>query len=163
MDGDAPLAPSASAMTPPVPQSRRHAPGLLGSTLVLGATPAGLWGAGPAWARDGEDDSGRGNDDRGDEGGRGRGRGRGGGDGPDDRDDQGRPGGHGSGAREGTPTSGGGSRGPGQRLRDVTVRYSDGWVERIVSGRYELIDHQSRLVVRRTATADDFTRMIALR
>ncbi|TNC49805.1 hypothetical protein FHG66_09830 [Rubellimicrobium rubrum] len=158
-------------MTPPVLQSRRHALGLLGWTLVLGATPAGLWGAGPAWARDGEDDSGRGNgrdrddDDRddGDGQGRGRGRGRGGDDGPDDRDDHGRAGGQGPGAREGSPTSEGGSRDNGQRLRDVTVRYSDGWVERIVSGRYELIDHQSRLVVRRTATADDFTRMIALR
>jgi hypothetical protein len=43
------------------------------------------------------------------------------------------------------------------------VRYADGWVERIVGGRYELIDHQSRLVVRRDATSDDFARMIALR
>jgi hypothetical protein len=65
--------------------------------------------------------------------------------------------------REGSPTHGSQSRDHGQSLRDVTVRYSDGWIERIVSGRYELIDHQSRLVVRRTATADDFNRMISLR
>ena len=45
----------------------------------------------------------------------------------------------------------------------MTVQDPDGWIERIVRGRYELIDQQSRVVVRRRATAGDLARMDALR
>lgn len=46
---------------------------------------------------------------------------------------------------------------------DISVRYSDGWNERIVGGTYELVDPQSRLVVRRSASIEDFDRMRAVR
>ncbi len=49
------------------------------------------------------------------------------------------------------------------RLRDITVTYPDGWVERIVNGHYELFDDQNRRVIRRAATQEDFDRMFALR
>lgn len=45
----------------------------------------------------------------------------------------------------------------------MTVLYPDGWTERIVAGRYELMDDHSRLVVARPATAEDLARMLALR
>lgn len=48
------------------------------------------------------------------------------------------------------------------RIRNITVTYPDGWVERIINGQYELIDNLNRQVIRRPATAEDFARMIAL-
>ena len=158
--------------------TRRRVLMLLAGGIVLGASPFGLGcGSGPflapsaAWAGDEEDDSDRDDDD----GGRGRGRGRGGDDDDDDRDDDssgpGRGGDHDDEVRSGpgdrgdsdtsTVTSSSGGRAPS--LRDITVLYPDGWTERIVSGRYELIDPQGRLVANRAATGDDFARMIALR
>ena len=47
--------------------------------------------------------------------------------------------------------------------RNIAVYYPDGWVEQIAEGRYELFDDMSRLVVRRRATGEDFSRMAALR
>ncbi|WP_210529239.1 hypothetical protein [Rubellimicrobium arenae] len=146
------------------------------SPLGLGMGESGFLAPGAAWARDGEDG--------GDQRGRGRGRGRGGdhdssgerdgdsrrdddrGGGDDDREGQG------SGGRGGSRGEAGRSSGQGSGAsrttsqassRDVVVRYSDGWVEQIVDGRYELIDRQRRLVVRRLATAADFDRLVALR
>lgn len=51
----------------------------------------------------------------------------------------------------------------GAASRNIVVSYADGWTERITDGSYELVDPQRRLVVRRSATAEDFDRMIAVR
>lgn len=48
------------------------------------------------------------------------------------------------------------------RIRNITVTYPDGWIERIVNGQYELIDNLNRRVILRPATQDDFARMMAL-
>ncbi|TNC62079.1 hypothetical protein [Rubellimicrobium roseum] len=48
-------------------------------------------------------------------------------------------------------------------LQDITVIYPDGWTERIADGSYELLDPLSRSVVRRSATSEDFNRMMSLR
>jgi hypothetical protein len=48
------------------------------------------------------------------------------------------------------------------RMRNITVTYPDGWVERIINGEYELFDNLNRRVVRRDATQEDFDRMMAL-
>jgi len=45
---------------------------------------------------------------------------------------------------------------------DIVLHYSDGWVEMIVNGRYELRDNLNRRVIRRRATEEDFMRMSAL-
>jgi hypothetical protein len=171
-------------MSPLPNHTRRRVLTLLAGGIVLGASPFGLGcGSGPflapsaAWARDGEDDS-DGDDDDGGQG-RGRGRGRGGDDDDhddlDDRDDDGsgpgrggnddeeirsRPG-DGGDSDTSIVTSSSGGRAPSPQY--ITVLYPDGWTERIVSGRYELVDPQSRLVANRAATGDDFARMIALR
>jgi hypothetical protein len=47
-------------------------------------------------------------------------------------------------------------------LRNVTVRYPDGWVELILNDQYQLIDNLNRQVVSRRATVEDFNRMVAL-
>jgi hypothetical protein len=49
-----------------------------------------------------------------------------------------------------------------RRIRDITVQYQDGWIERIVDGQYELIDNLNRRVILRPATIEDFNRMMAL-
>ncbi len=46
--------------------------------------------------------------------------------------------------------------------RNITVRYSDGWTELILNGRYQLIDNLNRQVIDRQATTEDFNRMFAL-
>lgn len=154
-------------MSPDDPVDRRRALALLLGGLGLAAVPLAPT---RAWADDDDDHSGPGgggdhdDDDDDDHSGPG-----GGG---DDRDeDHSGPGRGGSGGDRSGPgggdDSGGrssyGSRGEGQGPRDIAVYYPDGWIERIVAGRYELIDHQRRLVVARPATAEDFARMIALR
>lgn len=48
------------------------------------------------------------------------------------------------------------------RIRNITVTYPDGWIERIVNGQYELIDNLNRRVILRPATQEDFARMMAL-
>lgn len=48
------------------------------------------------------------------------------------------------------------------RIRNITVTYPDGWIERIVNGQYELIDDLNRRVILRPATQEDFARMMAL-
>lgn len=171
-------------MSPLPNHTRRRVLTLLASGIVLGASPVGL-GCGrgsvlapsAAWAGDGKDDGD--NDDGGR--GRGRGRGRGGDDDHDDREDRddessgpGRGGDdddevrRGSGDRDGrgesdTSTVTSSSSGRAPSLPDIMVLYPDGWAERIVSGRYELIDPQSRPVIGRAATEEDFARMMALR
>jgi hypothetical protein len=72
-------------------------------------------------------------------------------------DDRNGPSGRDNGSNAARPGRSGGAP------RDIAVYYPDGWIERIVSGRYELMDDQSRLVIRRTATREDFSRMEALR
>jgi hypothetical protein len=72
-------------------------------------------------------------------------------------DDRSGPSGRDNGSNAARPGRSGGAP------RDIAVYYPDGWIERIVSGRYELMDDQSRLVIRRTATREDFSRMEALR
>jgi hypothetical protein len=57
-----------------------------------------------------------------------------------------------------TPASGNGRN----QLRNVTVRYPDGWVELILNDQYQLIDNLNRQVVSRRATVEDFNRMVAL-
>ena len=161
-------------MSPPDLRNRRHVLSLLCWGPVLGVTGPGV--VRPAWANDGEGNSGpRGDGDRGgddrdeDRDGRGRGRGRGGDDDQEGRDHEASgyeevPDGRSESGRSHDLSRGRVSvRDDRRDLRDITVRYPDGWMERIVGGRYELIDHQSRLVVRRAATAGDFARMIALR
>ena len=168
--GLAPLA-TVARMSPDDPLGRRRALALLLAGLGLAAV---LLAPTRARADDDEDHSGPGgggddhdddDDDDDDHSGPG-----GGGD--DDRDEDhsgsGRNGdddrsGPGSGWDDGDNGSSHGSPGDGQRPRDIAVYYPDGWIERIVAGRYELIDHQRRLVVARTATSEDFARMIALR
>ncbi len=49
-----------------------------------------------------------------------------------------------------------------RRIRNITVQYQDGWIERIVNGQYELIDNLNRRVILRPATIEDFNRMMAL-
>jgi hypothetical protein len=49
-----------------------------------------------------------------------------------------------------------------RRIRNITVQYQDGWIERIVDGQYELIDNLNRRVILRPATVEDFERMMAL-
>lgn len=74
----------------------------------------------------------------------------------------------GDGDRGASDNSGGssddGSRAEGSetRLRNITVHYSDGWIEAIIDGQYQLIDNQSRQVILRRATVEDFDRMAAL-
>lgn len=171
-------------MTPPDLPSRRRTLGLLLSGLALAALPLGgerPWKVPMAWAgdddhdeddddnsgpgsgddRDGDDDnSGPGSRDDRDDDDRD--------EGPDDwdRDDDDRGGDEQDGDerdRDDSRDGPGRGREGGRPPRDITVLYPDGWTERIVGGRYELLDHQSRLVVRRAATAEDFGRMIALR
>jgi hypothetical protein len=167
-------------MSPHDPIDRRRTLALLAGVLGLLAVPvvptraraddvdhSGSGGGGDDHDDDDDDDDddhsgpgGGGDDDRDDDH---NGSGRGGDDGNDDSDRSG----SGSGRDDDRSDSDGGSSdGSGdarQRLRDIAVYYPDGWIERIVAGRYELIDHQSRLVVARTATSEDFARMIALR
>lgn len=57
-----------------------------------------------------------------------------------------------------TPASGSGRN----QLRNVTVRYPDGWVELILNDQYQLIDNLNRQVILRPATVEDFNRMVAL-
>ena len=57
-----------------------------------------------------------------------------------------------------TPVSGNGRN----ALRNVTVRYPDGWVELILNDQYQLIDNLNRQVIARRATIEDFNRMVAL-
>lgn len=152
--------------TPPNPLRRRLLLALAGA--LLACQPLG---AGPVQARDGEDNSGQGgggdrDDDRDD------------GDdddsddevdadddvdddddddvddGDDDDDDDGGGGGGNGGAS---------TDGADRRIDDIIVRYSDGWVERIIGGRYELIDNLERRVILRAATWEDYARMAALR
>lgn len=67
-------------------------------------------------------------------------------------------GGTGSSGQPATPISS-----PGRnQLRNVTVRYSDGWVELILNDQYQLIDNLNRQVIMRPATVEDFNRMVAL-
>jgi len=124
---------------------------------------------------DGDDNSGHGGD--GDDGDDNSGHGGDGGDGDDGDDNSG----HGGDGGDGDDNSGHGDDGPGddnggdggdrsgQRIgndrpiADITLLYSDGWVERIVNGRYELIDQLNRQVIARTATQQDFLRMAARR
>lgn len=49
-----------------------------------------------------------------------------------------------------------------RRIRNITVQYPDGWIERILNGQYELIDDLNRRVILRPATVEDFNRMMAL-
>ena len=56
------------------------------------------------------------------------------------------------------PVSGNGRN----QLRNVTVRYPDGWVELILNDQYQLIDNLNRQVIARRATIEDFNRMVAL-
>ncbi len=49
-----------------------------------------------------------------------------------------------------------------RRIRNITVQYQDGWIERIIDGQYELIDNLNRRVILRPATIEDFNRMMAL-
>ena len=48
------------------------------------------------------------------------------------------------------------------QLRNVTVRYGDGWVELILNDQYQLIDNLNRQVILRPATIEDFNRMVTL-
>ncbi len=56
-------------------------------------------------------------------------------------------------------------RGSEQRegtLADLHLRYANGWDERILNGRYRLVDPQGRTVANRRATHEDLARMRAL-
>ena len=73
---------------------------------------------------------------------------------------------HGGDAGGATSTDGGSiSTGNGSgrnQLRNVTVRYGDGWVELILNDQYQLIDNLNRQVILRPATIEDFNRMVTL-
>lgn len=109
----------------------------------------------------GDDDSGGDDDEDGGDNGGGGSSGGGSGSGDDDDGNSG----SGGGDQGGRPPSRGRSGEGDDRLwlRDVTVLYPDGWVERVAGGVYELIDPDSRPVVRRPATPADVARMLALR
>lgn len=121
--------------------------------------------SGPGGGDGGGGNSGPGGGDGGNDGGGNSGPGDGGDDGDDDSDPGGGGDGRGGGDRDDRDRGRGGSgRGNGSGgMRDITVLYPDGWVERIVAGVYELIDPDSREVIRRPATGADVARMLALR
>ena len=59
-------------------------------------------------------------------------------------------------------TAGGGlERSPSGVIANLHLRYSNGWDERILNGRYILVDPEGRTVTRRAATAKDLERMRA--
>jgi hypothetical protein len=74
----------------------------------------------------------------------------------EDEDNSGR----GNGGDDGPSDDNSGSNDPAPR--NITVRYSDGWTELILNGRYQLIDNLNRQVIDRRATTEDFDRMFAL-
>lgn len=121
--------------------------------------------SGPGGGDGGGGNSGPGGGDGGNDGGGNSGPGDGGDDGDDDSDPGGGGDDRGGGDRDDRDRGRGGSgRGNGSGgMRDITVLYPDGWVERIVAGVYELIDPDSREVIRRPATGADVARMLALR
>lgn len=122
--------------------------------------------SGPGGGDGGGGNSGPGGGDGGNDGGGNSGPGDGGDDGDDDSDPGGGGDGRGGGDRDDDRDRGRGGSGRGNGsggMRDITVLYPDGWVERIVAGVYELIDPDSREVIRRPATGADVARMLALR
>ena len=143
-----PLPPAAFAASP-LPRRALLVRGLTLTVMLLGHGLA----ARPARA-DGNSGDGGGDDDNSGHGGDG-----------DDGDDNS---GHGDDG-PGDDNGGDGGDRSGQRIgndrpiADITLLYSDGWVERIVNGRYKLIDQLNRQVIARTATPQDFLRMAALR
>ena len=151
------------------------------STLAVFATTVQADGGGDDQADSGGDDSGgdgsggdgSGGDDSGGDGSGGDDEGGGDNSGPGGGGDTagGDNGGQGSGGDgDGDDSSGpgGGDDGAsprtndGERVRNVTVRYSDGWIELILDGQYKLIDNLNRQVILRRATIEDFNRMVAL-
>ena len=135
------------------------------STLAVFATTVQADGGGDDQDDSGGDDSGGddsgGDDSGGDNSGPGGGGDTAGGDnggqgsgGDGDGDDSSGPGGGDDGASPRTND--------GERVRNVTVRYSDGWIELILDGQYKLIDNLNRQVILRRATIEDFNRMVAL-
>ena len=172
-----PLPPAAFAASP-LPRRALLVRGLTLMVMLLGHSLA----ARPARAdvnsgEGGGDDDNSGHGGDGDDGDDNSGHGGDGGDGDDGDDNSG----HGGDGGDGDDNSGHGDDGPGddnggdggdrsgQRIgndrpiADITLLYSDGWVERIVNGRYKLIDQLNRQVIARTATPQDFLGMAARR